>query len=102
MGDHLSGEVWQSRVVNERADGERYVVDQTIAPVMDGDEVQEFVAVNAEVGSFEDADRTTSRAAARGVLRNSQVPMLLASADRGSSTRSTRPQSGCSTGPARS
>jgi PAS domain S-box-containing protein len=45
----LDGETWHGRVVNERKCGERYVVDQTIAPVTDSSgEIERFVAVNVE------------------------------------------------------
>jgi PAS domain S-box-containing protein len=47
-----SGEVWEGEVVNERKDGEQYIIDQTIAPITgddgDGDAVG-FVAVNRDV-----------------------------------------------------
>lgn len=46
----LSGDVWRSEIINERKDGTRFVVDQTIAPVTD--EVgrpRRFVAINTDV-----------------------------------------------------
>lgn len=43
----LAGEVWRHELVNERKDGTRYHVDQTIAPVLDADgRIRWFVAVN--------------------------------------------------------
>lgn len=45
----LRGEVWEERVENERADGERYVADQTIAPIVDDGEVEKFVAIQQDV-----------------------------------------------------
>ncbi len=45
----LSGQVWRNELVNERKDGERYVVDQTIAPVTDAGDVTGFVAINVDV-----------------------------------------------------
>ncbi|MDG5777158.1 PAS domain S-box protein [Haloarculaceae archaeon H-GB1-1] len=46
----LSGDVWQSELVNERKDGTRQYVDQTIAPVMDGqNEIEHFVAINRDI-----------------------------------------------------
>jgi PAS domain S-box-containing protein len=46
----LSGEVWQSELVNERKDGTRHYVDQTIAPVRDGqNELEHFVAINRDI-----------------------------------------------------
>ncbi|MFW5950430.1 MAG: ATP-binding protein [archaeon] len=46
----LAGEVWQDEVINERKDGERYIVDQTITPLTDPDgEIERLVAVNHEI-----------------------------------------------------
>ena len=45
-----AGDVWEGKVVNRTRDGERYVVDQTVAPVegVDG-EIEGYVAVNTAV-----------------------------------------------------
>ncbi|MFB6195693.1 MAG: PAS domain S-box protein [Haloplanus sp.] len=54
----LSGEVWQGEVINERKDGERYVVDQTIAPVTDDeDEITGFVAINRDITDLKEYER---------------------------------------------
>jgi len=46
----LDGEVWEGEVVNERKSGERYVIDQTISPITDGDgQISGFVAINRDV-----------------------------------------------------
>ena len=46
----LDGDVWHGEVINEHKDGERYIIDQTIAPVTDeSGETTGFVAVNADV-----------------------------------------------------
>ncbi|MFW6382752.1 MAG: two-component system sensor histidine kinase NtrB, partial [Haloferacaceae archaeon] len=45
----LDGEIWQGEVVNERKDGSRYVVDQTIAPIVNDGDVEGFVAINLDV-----------------------------------------------------
>ncbi|WP_251344311.1 PAS domain S-box protein [Haloplanus halophilus] len=45
----LDGEVWQGEVVNERKDGEEYVVDQTIAPITTDGDIDGFVAINRDV-----------------------------------------------------
>lgn len=46
----LSGDVWQSELVNARKDGSQYHAGQTIAPVMDGrDEIEHFVAINQDI-----------------------------------------------------
>lgn len=53
----LAGDVWRNELVNERKSGERYVVDQAIAPVTDGaGEVTNFVAINVDI-----TDRHTYR-----------------------------------------
>ena len=47
----LSGEVWQGRLVNRRADGTEYEADHTIAPLRSGEgTVDGFVSVGVEVG----------------------------------------------------
>ncbi|MFC6615805.1 PAS domain S-box protein [Halopenitus salinus] len=46
----LDGDVWTGEIVNERKDGERYTVRQTISPIVDEDgEIAQFVAVNEDV-----------------------------------------------------
>ena len=45
-----SGEVWEGEIVNERKDGQQYVIDQTIAPLTDDtDDINGFVAINRNV-----------------------------------------------------
>jgi PAS domain S-box-containing protein len=48
-GTILDGEVWRSELVNRRADGSRYVVNQTIAPIVVDGRIERFVAVNADI-----------------------------------------------------
>jgi PAS domain S-box-containing protein len=45
----LAGDVWQEEIANERADGERYYADQTIAPIVEDGDVVNFVAVQQDV-----------------------------------------------------
>jgi PAS domain S-box-containing protein len=46
----LSGEIWQSELVNKRKDGTLYYVDQTIAPIVnERDEIGHFVAINRDI-----------------------------------------------------
>ncbi len=46
----LDGKVWESEVINQRKDGELYVAEQTIAPILNGGkEPEKFVAVNQEI-----------------------------------------------------
>ncbi|SNR40033.1 PAS domain S-box protein [Halorubrum vacuolatum] len=54
----LDGEVWRGEVINEDKDGERYIVDQTIAPVTDASgSITEFVAVNADITEQRSTER---------------------------------------------
>jgi PAS domain S-box-containing protein len=49
-GTILDGDIWRSEIVNKTKSGDRYVVDQTIAPVENEDgEIERFVAVNADI-----------------------------------------------------
>jgi PAS domain S-box-containing protein len=46
----LSGEKWQSEMVNRRCDGRRLYIDQTIAPIVgDEGEVENFIAVSRDI-----------------------------------------------------
>jgi PAS domain S-box-containing protein len=46
----LDGEVWEDELINERKSGERYIVEQTIAPVMtEQGDIAYFVAINTEI-----------------------------------------------------
>ena len=46
----LDGEVWEGELLNERKNGDRYIIDQTIAPItaIDG-EITGFVAINRDI-----------------------------------------------------
>ncbi|AXG10205.1 PAS domain S-box protein [Haloplanus rubicundus] len=46
----LGGEIWEGELVNQRKEGERYHVEQTIAPITDetGD-IERFVAINTDI-----------------------------------------------------
>ncbi|MFB6354285.1 MAG: PAS domain S-box protein [Halobacteriales archaeon] len=58
----LAGEVWEDELVNERKDGERYVVEQTIAPVADDrGELTNFVAINHEITSLKRREAALER-----------------------------------------
>ncbi len=53
-----SGEVWQGEVTNKNKSGDRYVVDQTIAPITDaGDEITGFVAINRDITALKRYER---------------------------------------------
>jgi len=53
----LDGEVWEGEVVNERKDGDRYVIDQTISPITDGGEITGFVAINRDITERKQRER---------------------------------------------
>jgi len=44
-----SGEVWQGEVINERKDGQQYIIDQTVAPITDDGDIDGFVAINRNI-----------------------------------------------------
>ena len=51
------GEVWEGEVVNERKDGERYVIDQTISPITEDGEVTGYVAINRDITERKERER---------------------------------------------
>jgi len=45
-----AGEVWKGEVINQREDGERYVVKQVISPLLDDDgEPEAFISANRDI-----------------------------------------------------
>jgi PAS domain S-box-containing protein len=44
-----SGEVWEGEIVNERKGGAQYIIDQTIAPITDEEDITGFVAINRNI-----------------------------------------------------
>ena len=57
-GTILSGKVWSGQLVNRRRNGERYVINQTIAPIESAEgEIEQFVAVNADVTAQKHRER---------------------------------------------
>jgi PAS domain S-box-containing protein len=54
-----AGDVWHGEVVNQRKDGERFVIDQTIAPVTGPDgEIERYIAVNHEITDLKDLEQS--------------------------------------------
>ncbi|MGQ4555687.1 PAS domain S-box protein [Halobellus sp. GM3] len=80
----LSGDVWRSEIVNKRKSGERYVVDQTIAPV-DGDDgtIEGFVAVNADISELKrrEAELERSRERLRALFEHSPDAIIVHDAE---------------------
>ena len=52
------GKVWQGEVINERKNGEQYVVVQTVAPIrgLNG-EIERFVAINHEITELKEMEQ---------------------------------------------
>ena len=58
----LAGNIWRNELINTTKEGGRYVVDQTIAPVEgESDEIEHFVAVNANITARVQAERELRR-----------------------------------------
>ncbi|ARS91282.1 PAS domain S-box protein [Natrarchaeobaculum aegyptiacum] len=55
------GDIWHGEVVNERKDGTRYVIDQTIAPITDGRSTDGYVAINRDVTDRVERERDLRR-----------------------------------------
>ena len=54
-----AGDVWDGTVINRRKDGERYVVEQTIAPVAGPDgKIEQFIAVNHEITELKELEES--------------------------------------------
>ncbi len=72
----MAGEVWQGEVINERKDGEQYVLDQTIAPVKNSrGDIERFIAVNHETTQLKELGINGIKAK-KGCIknRNSLIP----------------------------
>jgi PAS domain S-box-containing protein len=76
----LSGDVWEGEIVNERKDGERYVVRQTISPIVDDSgEIFRFVAVNEDITELKEyhEELQRERDRFRRLLGAVPVPLVL-------------------------
>lgn len=61
-GTILGGEVWKGEIINERKSGEQYVIDQTIAPLENGDdEITHFVAINRDITEIKEQEQELRR-----------------------------------------
>lgn len=52
-----AGEVWEEEVVDQRKSGEIYHAHQTIAPILDGDEIEGHVAIQTDVTERKEHER---------------------------------------------
>jgi PAS domain S-box-containing protein len=58
----LDGDIWEGEVVNERKDGTRFIIEQTIAPIVDDDgDVERFVAINNDITDIKEYERELER-----------------------------------------
>ena len=58
----LDGNVWEGEIVNERKDGERYIIDQTIAPLKTAEgEITHFVAINHDITELKEQKQELQR-----------------------------------------
>jgi PAS domain S-box-containing protein len=57
----LDGEVWTGEIVNEHKNGERYAIDQTVAPLTDDGEITGFVAINRDISELKEQRRELKR-----------------------------------------
>ena len=57
----LDGDVWEGELVNERKNGERYVIDQTIAPLTKNGDITRFVAINHDITDLKEQRRELER-----------------------------------------
>ncbi|WP_161958294.1 PAS domain-containing protein [Natrarchaeobaculum sulfurireducens] len=53
----LAGELWEEEIVNRRKSGDIYHAHQTIAPITDDGDVQEFVAIQTDVTERKEQER---------------------------------------------
>ncbi|WP_436927679.1 PAS domain S-box protein [Halosimplex amylolyticum] len=54
----LAGDTWSGELINSTKDGDRYIIEQTIAPVEDeSGELEQFVAVNMDITDRKDRER---------------------------------------------
>jgi PAS domain S-box-containing protein len=53
-----AGEIWRGEVINERKNGEQYVIDQTIAPITDGGETTGYVGINRDITELKEYKKT--------------------------------------------
>lgn len=59
----LSGDVWESEIINQTKSGELVHVDQTIAPVFDegSEEIERFVAINSDISDIKEYEQRLER-----------------------------------------
>ncbi len=80
----LGGNVWEGQLTNERKNGERYVVKQTISPVTDTDgDIVRFVAVNQDISDLREVQEDLQQECDRfaSLLNAVPVPLVITAFD---------------------
>lgn len=80
----LNGDVWKGQIINERKNGERYVVKQTISPVTDDDgEILRFVAINEDITDLRESQERLQQERNRfaSLLDAVPVPLVITAFD---------------------
>ena len=75
----LAGEIWEGEIIDRRKSGERYVAYQTVAPIVDGGEVQFLVAVQTDITERKQAVRQLERH--RDIVQRLDDPIMLQDRD---------------------
>ncbi|MFC7019641.1 MULTISPECIES: PAS domain S-box protein [Haloarcula] len=71
-----SGDVWQGELINERKDGTRYIINQTISPVTNEDgEITGFIGINADI--TERKEREHELEILRTAIDHAEIPLSL-------------------------
>jgi PAS domain S-box-containing protein len=76
----LNGDVWEGEIINERKDGTRYTVKQTISPIMDeSGEIVRFVAINEDITDLRETQDQLERERHRlaSLLNAVPTPLVL-------------------------
>ena len=75
----LAGEIWEGEIIDQQKSGERYVAYQTVAPIVDGGEVQFLVAVQTDITERKQAVRRLERH--RDIVQRLDDPIMLQDRD---------------------
>lgn len=80
----LDGNVWKGQITNERKDGKRYIVKQTISPVTNANgEIVRFVAVNEDITDLRESQEQLQQERNRfaSLLDAVPVPLVITNFD---------------------
>lgn len=86
----LSGNIWEGELINRRKNGERFVVEQAIAPILDKNGgVEQFVGVSKEITGRKETEQALRRREERfrTIFERHSAPMLLIDPETGAIER---------------